>query len=161
VDARFYTFYGNALGAPAAIGDAGAGRVHAVGTPASERFYASFRQRFPKPQDDSMHARMQVMIETPVAAMERARNTAVTAVVRALEGIVPEACTLGGFHRGWMRDQFIQPVYVSMMERAGTAGVAHDNEGSGYGFTTMRYFEPRQTEPPQRCKMQRHSKESM
>jgi branched-chain amino acid transport system substrate-binding protein len=65
VDARFYTFYGNALGAPAAIGDAGVGRVLAVaewhpnvGTPASERFYASFRERFPRPQDDYVHARM-------------------------------------------------------------------------------------------------------
>ena len=68
VDARFYTFYGNALGAPAAIGEAGVGRVLAVaewhpnvGTPASDRFYASFRERFPKPQDDYVHARMQVM----------------------------------------------------------------------------------------------------
>ena len=81
VDARFYTFYGNALGAPAAIGDAGVGRVLAVaewhpnvGTPASERFYASFRERFPKPQDDYVHARMQVMIEMLVTAMERAQH---------------------------------------------------------------------------------------
>ena len=29
-DGKFYTFYGNALGAPAAIGDAGVGRVVAV-----------------------------------------------------------------------------------------------------------------------------------
>jgi ABC-type branched-subunit amino acid transport system substrate-binding protein len=52
-DARLYTFYGNALGAPAAIGEAGVGRVLAVaewhpnvGGKASDAFYAAFRRRF-------------------------------------------------------------------------------------------------------------------
>ena len=171
VDARFYTFYGNALGAPAAIGEAGTGRVLAVaewhpnvGTPASERFYASFRERFPKPQDDYVHARMQVMIEMLVTAMERAGSADATAIARALEGMTLDPRTLGGVHQGWMRaadHQFIQPLYVSVMERAGTAGVAHDNEGSGYGFRTIRYVEPRLTEQPHRCKMERPSKESL
>jgi len=171
VDARFYTFYGNALGAPAAIGEAGVGRVLAVaewhpnvGTPASERFYASFRERFPKPQDDYVHARMQVMIEMLVAAMERSRSTDAVAVARALEGMTLDARTLGGFHQGWMRaadHQFIQPLYVSLMERAGTPGAAHDNEGSGYGFKTLRFFEPRLTEQPHHCTMERPRKESL
>ena len=171
VDARFYTFYGNALGAPAAIGEAGVGRVLAVaewhpnvGTAASERFYASFRQRFPNPQDDYVHARMQVMIEMLVVAMEHARSTEAVAVARALEGMVLDPRTLGGFHQGWMRaadHQFIQPLYVSVMERAGTAGVAHDNEGSGYGFRTVRYEEPHLTEQPHSCRMDRPLKEKM
>ncbi|MFM2050116.1 MAG: hypothetical protein RL682_607, partial [Pseudomonadota bacterium] len=52
-DGKFYTFYGNALGAPAAIGDAGVGKVVAVAdwlpnvqTAGSEAFYKSFRTRF-------------------------------------------------------------------------------------------------------------------
>ena len=171
VDARFYTFYGNALGAPAAIGEAGVGRVLAVaewhpnvGTPASERFYASFRERFPRPQDDYVHARMQVMIEMLVAAMERSRSTDPVAVARAFEGMTLDPRTLGGFHQGWMRaadHQFIQPLYVSVMQRAGTPSVAHDNEGSGYGFRTLRFFEPRQTEQPHHCTMERPRKESL
>jgi branched-chain amino acid transport system substrate-binding protein len=165
VDARFYTFYGNALGAPAAIGDAGVGRVLAVaewhpnvGTVASERFYASFRERFPKPQDDYVHARMQVMVEMLAAAMERARSTDAVAVAKALEGMKLDPHTLSGFHDGTMRaadHQFIQPLYVSVMERAGSSGVAHDNEGSGFGFRTVRYVEPRLTEQPTTCKMER------
>jgi branched-chain amino acid transport system substrate-binding protein len=165
VDARFYTFYGNALGAPAAIGDAGVGRVLAVaewhpnvGTAASERFYASFRKRFPRPQDDYVHARMQVMIEMLAAAMEKARSTDAVAVAKALEGMKLDPHTLGGFHDGTMRaadHQFIQPLYVSVMERAGSSGVAHDNEGSGFGFRTVRYVEPRLTEQPTTCKMER------
>ncbi|MEQ1682613.1 MAG: branched-chain amino acid ABC transporter substrate-binding protein [Burkholderiaceae bacterium] len=165
VDASFYTFYGNGLGAPAAIGEAGVGRVLAVaewhpnvGTPASERFYASFRERFPKPQDDYVHARMQVMVEMLAAAMEQARSTEAVAVAKALEGMKLDRGTLGGFHEGSMRaadHQFIQPLYVSVMERVGSPGVAHDNEGSGFGFRTLRQIDARQTEQPYSCKMER------
>ena len=70
-EGKFYTFYGNALGAPAAIGDAGIGKVVAVAdwlpnvhNAPSESFYQSFRQRFPKPADDYVHMRMQLMVES-------------------------------------------------------------------------------------------------
>src|SRR6478609_7803613 len=88
----FYTFYGNALGAPAAIGDAGVGRVVAVAdwlpnvqTPQSEAFYKSFRERFPSPSDDYVHMRMQLMIEALAQAMERAGSVDTAAVAHALE----------------------------------------------------------------------------
>ena len=165
LDARFYTFYGNALGAPAAIGEAGVGRVLAVaewhpnvGTRASDAFYASFRQRYPKPQDDYVHARMHALIEMTVAAMEKARSTEAVAVARALEGLSLDPRALGGFHQGTMRavdHQFIQPLYVSSMQKAGSPGVRFDNEGSGYGFRTVRYVAPQQTELPSSCKMVR------
>jgi branched-chain amino acid transport system substrate-binding protein len=55
-DGKFYTFYGNALGAPAAIGDAGhrqgdrGGRLAAQRADARERgLLPAFRARFPKP----------------------------------------------------------------------------------------------------------------
>ena len=64
-EGSFYTFYGNALRAPAAMGDAGIGKVVAVADwlpnvpgAQSEAFYQSFRTRFPKPQDDYVHMRM-------------------------------------------------------------------------------------------------------
>ena len=70
-EGSFYTFYGNALGAPAAMGEAGIGKVIAVAdwfpnvpTRESEAFYQSFRQRFPKPEDDYVHMRMQLLIES-------------------------------------------------------------------------------------------------
>ena len=69
-EGKFYTFYGNALGAPTAMGDAGVGKVIAVAdwlpnvkNPQSEAFYQSFRARFPKPEDDYVHMRMQLMVE--------------------------------------------------------------------------------------------------
>jgi branched-chain amino acid transport system substrate-binding protein len=163
LDARFYTFYGNGFGAPAAIGEAGIGRVLAVaewhpnvGTQSSDAFYRAFRERFPQPQDDYVHARMHAMVELLVSAMERARSTEPKAVAEALEGATLDAKNLGGFHQGVMRaadHQFIQPLYVTVMQRQGDSGVRFDNEGSGFGFRTVRYLTPAQTEQPHRCAM--------
>ena len=165
VEARIYSFYGNALGAPAAIGEAGVGRVLAVAewhpnvdTAASRDFHAAFRARFPKPEEDYQHARMQVMVEMLVAAIERAGSTEATAVARALEGLRYDGRTLGGLHTGTMRaadHQFMQPLLVSVMDKVGAPGVRVDNEGSGYGFRTLRAFDARQTEQPHTCTMER------
>ena len=101
---------------------------------------------------------MHAMVELLVAAMEKARSTDAVAVARALEGLKLDAPPLAGFHQGTMRaadHQFIQPLYVSAMQRIGTPGVRFDNEGSGYGFRTVRYVEPRLTEQPTTCRMER------
>ncbi len=37
--------------------------------------------------------------------------------------------------------QLQQPLVVSVMARAGAPGVAHDVEGSGFGFRTLRRFD--------------------
>lgn len=167
VPMKFYTFYGNALGVPAALGDAGVGSVLAVaewqpnaGGAASDAFVRAFRQRFPKPEDDYLHMRMQAMIEMLVQAMEKARSTEATAVARALEGLKLDARHIGapGLHEGVMRaadHQFQQPLLVSRMERQGAAGVRFDAEGSGYGFRTVRRFEAAEVAQPSRCEMKR------
>jgi branched-chain amino acid transport system substrate-binding protein len=157
--ASFFTFYGNALGAPAAIGEAGVGAVYAVaewhpnvGGAASDAFYAAFRERFPAPRDDYVHWRMHVMIEMLAAAIERAGSAEALGVLRALEG----ARHAGAVQSATMRaadHQLHQPLVVSVMERAGTPGVKHDVEGSGFGFRTVRRFEA--IELPTACKMVR------
>lgn len=163
LEARFYTFYGNALGVPAALGESGVGKVLAVaewhpnvGTPSSDAFYQSFRKRFPNPADDYLHMRMQAMIEMLVQAMERAGSVDPVSVAQALEGARLDARGLHGVHQGYMRGadhQLIQPLYVSVMQRAGTDGVRFDNEGSGYGFRTVRFVAPAQTEVATTCRM--------
>jgi len=160
---KFFTFYGNALGAPAAIGEAGVGAVHAVaewhpnvGGAASDAFYAAFRQRFPEPRDDYVHVRMQVMVEMLAAAIERAGSADAGAVARSLPGMAFDPRTLGGLHSGVMRagdHQFQQPLVVSVMDRVGAPGVRHDVEGSGFGFRTVRRFEAHEVEMPHSCKM--------
>ncbi|MES2956749.1 MAG: branched-chain amino acid ABC transporter substrate-binding protein [Pseudomonadota bacterium] len=162
---KFFTFYGNALGAPAAIGAAGVGAVHAVaewhpnlGGATSDAFYAAFRQRFPEPRDDYVHVRMQVLVEMLAGAIERARSAEAGAVARALPGMDFDPRTLGGLHSGALRagdHQFQQPLVVSVMDRVGAPGVRHDVEGSGFGFRTVRRFEAREVEMPHSCKMAR------
>ena len=165
---RFYTFYGNALGAPAAIGEAGVGKVVAVAdwlpnvpTADSEAFYKSFRQRFPKAEDDYVHMRMQLMVESLAQAMERSGKVAgkpgaveATAVARQLENA---QVTLAG-QTGRMRasdHQFQQTLVVGMMDRQGAPGVQFDVEGSGYGFKVVKQIPAAQAEQPTTCQMQR------
>ena len=120
-EGRFYTFYGNALGAPAAIGEAGIGRVIAVADwlpnvsgPQSEAFYQAFRQRFAQPADDYVHLRMQLMVEALVQAIEQAGTLQPVAVAKQLE---QARVTLAG-QTGIMRasdHQFQQPLVVGVM----------------------------------------------
>ena len=162
-EGRFYTFYGNALGVPGTLGDSGVGRVVAVaewhpnvGDKASEALVKAFRQRFPKPEDDYLHVRMQAMVEMLAQAIERAGSTEAGAVAKALSGARFDGRALGGLGAGQMRaadHQFIQPLYVSTMHKAGGDGVRFDVEGSGYGFRTVRYLTPEQTVQPHSCKM--------
>jgi branched-chain amino acid transport system substrate-binding protein len=164
-DARLYTFYGNALGAPAAIGEAGIGRVRAVaewhpnlGGAASDAFYADFRRRFTQPQDDYVHVRIQLLVEMLAAAIQRAGSTEAAAVARALEGATSEGTSMGAWHPAQMRaadHQLQQPLVVSQMDRAGSPGVAHDVEGSGFGFRTLRRLQPSAVTQPHTCRMAR------
>ena len=160
-DGKFYTFYGNALGAPAAIGDAGVGKVIAVAdwlpnlpTPQSEAFYQSFRQRYPKPADDYVHMRMQLMVESLVQAIEKAGSVEAGAVGAALE---QAAVSLSG-QSGRMRaadHQFQQTLVVGVMDRQGAPGVKFDVEGSGYGFRVIKQIAATRAELPSSCVMQR------
>ncbi|WP_084168591.1 branched-chain amino acid ABC transporter substrate-binding protein [Paraburkholderia acidipaludis] len=164
LDAKFYTFYGNSLGAPAALGDAGVKRVIAVadwhpnaGGSASDAWYAAFRARYPAPRDDYPLLRVEMLVEMLAQAMTQAGTADPTTVAKVLEGLRFMGDE-SGFHPMWMRaddHQVIQPLYVMQMDKAGTPGVRYDNEGSGYGFRTVRELAPQQTVPPTTCHMDR------
>jgi len=160
-DGKFYTFYGNALGAPAAIGDAGVGKVVAVAdwlpnvqNAQSEAFYTSFRARFPKPADDYVHMRMQLMVEALAQAIEKAGTADSIAVSAQME----RASVTFGSQTGVMRaadHQFQQPLVVGVMDKLGTPGVKFDVEGSGYGFRVVKSIAAASAEQPSTCRMQR------
>jgi len=164
--ARFYTFYGNALGAPTALGEAGVGRVRAVaewhpnaGTGAgradSDAFVQAFRKRHPNPAEDYQHLRMTVMIEMLAAAIEKAGSTEAGAVAAALEGMR----YTNSFHDAVMRrddHQLLQPLYVSVMDKTGASEATRfDNEGSGFAFRTEQRLSTTETTQPTTCRMQR------
>ena len=168
-EGKFYTFYGNALGAPAAIGAAGVGRVMAVAdwlpnvaTPRSEAFYRSFRQRFPNPADDYVHMRMQLMVQALAQAFERADAKGLlkpgVVDVRAIAEQLEHASVSLQGQSGSMRasdHQFQQTLVVGLMERQGAPGVKFDVEGSGYGFRVIRTIEASAAEMPNSCRMAR------
>jgi len=160
-EGKFYTFYGNALGAPAAMGDAGVGKVLAVAewmpnVPGAEsaKFYQSFKQRFVKPSEDYLHLRMQLMVEALAQSIEKAGQTEPLAVALQLENA--EVSMAG--QRSKMRamdHQFQQSMVVAMMAKQGGPDVPFDVEGSGYGFKVIRQFKAQELELPSVCKMNR------
>ena len=162
-EGKFYTFYGNALGAPAALGEAGIDRVIAVADwlpnvpgKASAAFYQSFRQRFNKPSEDYVHVRMQLMIEALAQAIEKAGNTDPVRVALALEKARVSMAGQTGFMRA-EDHQFQQPLVVGVMQRQGAPGVPFDVEGSGYGFKVIRQITAEKARLPSTCKMVRPS----
>jgi len=160
-DGKFYTFYGNALGAPAALGDAGLGKVLAVAEwlpnmpgAASVAFVQAFRQRFPKPADDYLHLRMQMMVEALVQAIEKAGTPEPQAVALQLE---KAQVSMAG-QTGRMRaadHQFQQALVVGVMAKQGDKGVKFDVEGSGYGFRVIRQISAEESTRPTTCNMVR------
>ncbi|MBI3368241.1 MAG: branched-chain amino acid ABC transporter substrate-binding protein, partial [Burkholderiales bacterium] len=89
------------------------------------------------------------------ASIERAGSTDAQRVARAMDGA--EISVLEG-QRGWMRaedHQFQQPLWVSLMDKAGAPGVHFDVEGSGYGFRSVRRFEADAVQQATSCRMPR------
>lgn len=164
-EGKFYTFYGNALGAPAAIGEAGIGKVIAVAdwlpnvpTAASESFYKSFKARFPNPADDYVHMRMQLMMEVLANAVDKAsmvsKSNAIDII--AIQAIITTATATFAGQTGIMRasdHQFQQPLVVGVMDKLGAPGVKFDVEGSGYGFRVIKQISAKAAEQPTTCKM--------
>jgi len=160
-EGKFYTFYGNALGVPGVLAEAGVGKVVAVAEwfanvpgEAAQNFYQSFRHRFPRPQDDYIHMRMQLMMEALAQSIEKAQSLEAFAVAQELGRA--EVALAG--HTGRMRSadhQFQQALRVVLMDKQGSAGVRFDAEGSGYGFRVIRSLSADQAEQAHGCKMDR------
>ena len=167
-EGKFYTFYGNALGAPAAIGEAGIGKVIAVADwlpnlpgKDSHAFYQAFRQRFPKPADDYVHMRMQLMVELLAQALEKvgAESMSENAIDMIATAAYLESgkATLFG-QSASMRaadHQVQQSLVVGVMDRQGSTGVPFDVEGSGFGFRVIKTLTAGQAALPTNCKMSR------
>lgn len=162
---KFYTFYGNALGAPAAIGEAGVGKVIAVAdwlpnvpTKESEAFYQSFKLRYPKPADDYVHMRMHLMVEALAQAIAAApMKSGAIDLVAVSVSLARTSVTFAG-QKGAMRDtdhQFQQSLVVGVMEKLGSPGVKFDVEGSGYGFRVVKTITAAQAQMSTTCKMTR------
>jgi branched-chain amino acid transport system substrate-binding protein len=158
---KFYTFYGNALGAPAAMGEAGLGQVLAVAdwmpnVPGAEslKFYQGFKQRFPNPAEDYAHLRMHILVEALAQALEQAGTTKAVPVALALENIQLKRFGQSVAMRA-SDHQLQQPLVVGVMDRAGQPGVPFEVEGSGFGFRIVQSLTAAQVQMPTACQMKR------
>jgi len=161
LNGKFYTFYGNALGAPAAMGEAGIGNVIAVAdwmpnVPGADsvQFYQGFKKRFPDPADDYAHLRMHLMVEALVQALEKAGSSDALAVAYALEQVKLQRWGQAVSMRA-SDHQLQQPLVVGVMDRQGQPGVLFDVEGSGFGFRIVQQFSATQVAQPTNCQMSR------
>jgi branched-chain amino acid transport system substrate-binding protein len=146
LEANFYTFYGNGLGAPAALGDAGVDRVIAVsewhsnasaGSAKTEldALYEAYRKRYPDAKDDYFNPRTVLMVDMLVKAIEQAGIAQAVPVAKALSGMVFKQNGFDATLRA-ADHQLIQALYVYRMGKQGSAGIDKGIEGSGYGFKT-------------------------
>ena len=164
---KFYTFYGHSLGAPAAMGPAGEGRVIAVSEwfpnrpqQADNPYYRSFKQTLRDPREDTLYMRMHLMMRLLVKALEEvgAQTRSADLSSRDLALALEKAQGRLADHEGYMRaadHQFQQPLEVGLMEKAPSASLKWDVEGSGWGFRVIRRFTPAEASLPTRCQMTR------
>jgi branched-chain amino acid transport system substrate-binding protein len=163
LDANFYTFYGNGLGAPATLGEAGVDRVIAVSEWHSnasaggsktelDSLYEAYRRRYPDAKDDYFNPRTVLMIDMLVKAIEQAGTAQAAPIAKALSG---QRFNQNGFDATLRAadHQLIQPLYVYRMGKQGSAGIVKDVEGSGYGFKTALRVPASALAQPHRCDM--------
>jgi branched-chain amino acid transport system substrate-binding protein len=146
LETHFYTFYGNGLGAPATLGEAGVDRVLAVSEwhsnasagsakTALDGLYEAYRKRYPDAKDDYFNPRTVLMVDMLSKAIEQAGSAQAVAVAKQLAGMNYQKAGFDAHMRAGDH-QLIQSLFVYRMGKQGSAGIAKDVEGSGYGFKT-------------------------
>jgi branched-chain amino acid transport system substrate-binding protein len=158
---EYYTYYGGVTGTPPAIGEAGAGHLkmvsqwHAnIGTPGTDKWVTSYRERFKGAKDDFFYSTPVTSVEMLAKAMDQAKSAAPLAVARALEGMRWQSDTGEVFMRP-DNHQLIQPLFISTFVKADGKNPKFDVERTGFGFRTDRRIEAKDTELPTSCKMDR------
>jgi branched-chain amino acid transport system substrate-binding protein len=156
---RFYTYYGNALGAPTAVGDAGVGRMRLVTTwetntlpPRMKTIYDSFKAKYPK--NDIFHTGVIEMVGLLGDAAAKAGSVDPKRVAFALEGLK----TQGAFGEVEMRagdHQLLAPLFIQTFAPVDGRSVKYGIEGLKLGFKTDATIPPRDTAPVQTCQMKR------
>jgi len=161
LNAKFYTYYAGGLGAPAALGDAGEGRVFQIteyhrnlplekGKPELYDFILPFDEKFAP--INWYYERVGLQLDMLKQAMEQAESTDPTKVAFALEGMTIET----PYGEAYMRKsdhQLMQPLFISML----TKDVKYDTENSGLGFKTIAEATAEETATPTSCVMKRPS----
>jgi branched-chain amino acid transport system substrate-binding protein len=156
----YYSYYAGIVGGPAAIGEAGVGRVkqvsmwHTNAGGKSDALVEAYRNRFPEANDDFFFLTLMHAMELLSRAIEQTRSTDPLKIAKAMEGAKYEGLT----GEVWIREdnhQLMQPLFVSTLRKEGEEGVKYDIERTGLGFRTDGRLEARDTVLRTTCAMQR------
>ena len=169
LDAKYFTFYGNGLGAPRAIADAGVDKLITVvewhnnlsveeGKPEDEKFYVNYQKKYSDNGEmPYYYGRVGTTMRMLAAAIQKAGSDDPKAIAFALEGLEYET----PYGKVWMRaedHQLIQPLYLAIYAKAGQGTVKYDSENTGIGVKTIKRIEGEATAMPTTCQMKRPKK---
>lgn len=156
---NFYTFYAGVIGAPSAIGEAGTDRVFSVAywhpnveKNAYESAYTGFKYRF---KEEFYTVAAVNAVKFLVAAVEKSKSTEGVQVARALAGMKMKGGSGEEIEMRASDGALQQALYIAQWTRAGGPGVKYAQEGTGHGFKTVRYLEPKLAAMPTTCVMTR------
>ena len=156
---NFYTFYAGVIGAPAAIGESGTDRVFTVAYwhPNAEKntldsTYTGFKYRF---KEEFYTVALVNATKFLVAAVEKAKSAEALPVARALAGMKGKGGSGEEIEMRASDGAMQQALYIAQWTRAGGPGVKYAQEGTGHGFKTVRYLEPKLASMPTTCQMTR------
>ncbi|HEX4985577.1 MAG TPA: branched-chain amino acid ABC transporter substrate-binding protein [Burkholderiales bacterium] len=155
---RYYTLNSHFIGTPTAIGEAGVGHLINVSSwhpniadGRLDQYYVGYKKQYKEEWNMLPH---KSAVEMWARAVDAAKSVDPVAVARALEGMKYDA----GTGMMWMRPddhQLMHPLYAFSLNKAGTPGVKHDVENTGFGWKTEGRFETNDTILPTNCKMER------
>jgi branched-chain amino acid transport system substrate-binding protein len=160
LDVNYYTLWGGIFGVPAAMGEAGIGRVKVVGSwhaNINDRAVHSaltYRARFPEARDDLYVTTVRLAVEALARGMEQGHSDHPVKVARALEQMRFQ----DDAGEVWMRSdnhQLLQPIFVSTFDKVDGKDVKIDVEHTGFGFRTDARIEAGDTALPTTCRMER------
>lgn len=157
---QFYAPLAGLTGTPAAIGNVGESRVHAVHFWHSNDAAGSYLERAlafrSKWKDDCCWFPDHLLPVILVEAMNKARSVDPLDVAQALEGLRYDGPT----GPVWIRPedhQAVMPVYATVFAKVGSPGVKYEAEGTGFGWRTEVKMDAKDVAPPLTCRVQRPS----
>lgn len=156
LNVKFYTYYATVTGTPSALGPRAEGRVFFVGYAETNmpgeigKLANAFKAKF---NDDYYTLATYHAFQMLASGMAKARSTDPVKVAAALEGLKFKSFN-GEVEMRKADHQLQQGLYIAVWKKA-DAKHPYSVENTGYGFQSVKYFEPYVSSTPTSCQMKR------
>ena len=156
LNVKFLTYYASVTGTPTALGAGAAGRVYLVGYAESNmpgevgKVANEFKAKF---NDDYYTLAVHHAFNLLSTAMAKVKSTDPVKVAAAMEGLKFNSFN-GEVEMRKADHQLQQGLYVAVWKKA-DAKHPYSVENTGYGFQSVKYYEPYVASTPTSCAMKR------